>query len=607
MDKLHLIFPIALLAFIVLVFSEWFVCRREEPVALSGGSRSFGRRDSAVIIAISLCYSVAAFLNLGVTSSPQSFCRFDGRGEYALVELAEPRDVGSVVYFTGLHTGNYYLQFSVDGENWTDAGAMEQKYSELFRWKSFRAEEAGMGAKYVRLIADSELWLGEIALYDLYGEYIALTELSWPAGCDTLFDEQSTVPGDRDYLNSSYFDEIYHVRTAYEHMEGVEPYEISHPPLGKLLISLGIRIFGLCPFGWRFVGTFVGCMMLPLLYLLLKRLFGGVAVPSAVTVLMATDFMHFTQTRIATIDSYAVFFILLMYLFMYIYLQSDRGGRDWMLPLALSGVCFGLGAASKWTCIYAGGGLGVIWFVDRVERFLVAKKEERCGEYLRESVDNVLFCLGFFVAAPLLIYYLSYYPYGIAAGLEGPGMYLEREYLDIVLENQKFMFTYHSGVDAAHPYSSRWWQWIVDGRPILYFLEYYPDGTKSVIGAFVNPILCWGGLGAMLIMAYISFAEGDKKARFILIGYLAQLLPWVFVSRITFEYHYFPSTVFLLLAIGHVFDCIWRRSRNGRWLLWVFVGVSAVLFAAYYPVISGARVSAEYSDNFLGWFESWPF
>ena len=605
MDKLHLVFPIALLAFIVLVFSEWFVCR--SGVQLRSGSRELSRRDAIVLAAITLIYSFTAFINLGNTSSPESFCRFEERGQYAQVEFSTEQWVGGVSYFTGLHTGKYYMQYSTDGENWTDTVVLEQGYADLFKWKNVNLGEEAFCAGYIRLIADDELWLGELCFHDLDGRRIDLSAMSFPEGCQPLFDERECVPDTSNYLNSSYFDEIYHVRTAFEHIEAVEPYEISHPPLGKLLLGLGIRVFGLNPFGWRFMGTFAGCMMLPLLYLFTKKMFGGITVPTIVTILMASDFMHFAQTRIATIDSYAVFFILLMYLFMYVYLEADRRGKDWMLPLALSGLCFGLGAASKWTCIYAGAGLGLIWLVDRSERFFAAKSMGESGEYWRETRKNILFCLCFFVALPLLIYYLSYYPYGEARGLKGIGMYFSREYLDIVLGNQKYMFSYHSGVDATHPYSSRWWQWMLDGRPILYYLSRYSDGTKSTIGAFVNPILCWGGLGAMCIMLYLSIAERDKKARFIVLGYLAQMLPWVFVSRITFEYHYFPATVFLLLAIGHVFERVRRRSENGSWLLWSFAGVSVLLFTVYYPVLSGAPVSAEYSDTFLGWFESWPF
>lgn len=48
-------------------------------------------------------------------------------------------------------------------------------------------------------------------------------------------------------MNSSYFDEIYHVRTAIEHQKDIWPYEVSHPPLGKLIIGIGISLFGVTP------------------------------------------------------------------------------------------------------------------------------------------------------------------------------------------------------------------------------------------------------------------------------------------------------------------------------------------------------------------------
>ncbi|MBR2717342.1 MAG: glycosyltransferase family 39 protein, partial [Oscillospiraceae bacterium] len=50
------------------------------------------------------------------------------------------------------------------------------------------------------------------------------------------------------------------------------PYEITHPPLGKAIISLGIRLFGMTPFGWRFMGALTGVLMVPLMYLLVKQL-----------------------------------------------------------------------------------------------------------------------------------------------------------------------------------------------------------------------------------------------------------------------------------------------------------------------------------------------
>lgn len=615
MEWLVLIFPIAVGAFILLTFSEYLPTLKAGAARLSDGyvpDRSMSLRDEIVMLAITLVYGCTAFLNLGINSAPQTFCRFTERGQYALIELDEETYISGIMYYTGLYSGTYRLQLSSDGQEWTDQPAMTQEHGDLFKWQYAELDAQRGTSRYVRIIADTRLWLGEVAIYGEDGARIEPSSMKYDSGCAKLFDEQDTVPAAPNYLNSAYFDEIYHARTAFENVKNIYPYEVSHPPLGKLIISIGIRLFGMTPFGWRFMGTLFGVLMLPVMYIFLKKLFGGTAVPGCCTAIFAFDFMHFTQTRIATIDTYAVMFTLLMYLFMYMYLTGDRDAgapkRGWLPWLALAGISFGVGAASKWTCIYAGAGLGVLWLADRIYRGVVLCRGGRAREYVKETAGNILWCLLFFVLVPCVIYYISYYPYGKASGMSGVSMYFKREYLDIVLENQKFMFMYHSGVTATHPYSSRWYQWILDIRPILYYLNYFDDGTKSAFGAFVNPMLCWGGLLAMISMAYMAIFRRDKKALFILVGYLAQLLPWVLVTRVVFEYHYFPSTVFLVLALGHVFDRVRRYSRSWKRIIFSFTGVSVALFIVFYPVISGLRVPAWYSHNLLRWIPGWwPF
>ena len=368
------------------------------------------------------------------------------------------------------------------------------------------------------------------------------------------------------------------------------PYEITHPPLGKAIIGLGIKLFGMTPFGWRFSGTLFGVLMLPLLYYFAKKLFGGRITPAACMILMATDFMHFVQTRIATIDTYAVFFILLMYLYMYLFVSEGR-----LRDLALCGVSFGLGAASKWTCFYAGAGLAVIWA-------LWVIREARAGRLgLRGFVKNALFCVVFFILLPGLIYYLSYIPYGVA---QGKTNLLSRDYLNIVLDNQRYMFNYHSQLVATHPYSSHWYQWLLDIRPILYYLDYLADGRTVSFGAFVNPVLCWGGLLALFVLGYLAAARRDKVSAFILLGYLAQLLPWVLVPRLTFAYHYFPCTVFLALALGRCFDLMERNVRYGKLYVDGFALLSTAVFVLFFPVLAGIPVGRSILRS---WLPTWPF
>ena len=50
------------------------------------------------------------------------------------------------------------------------------------------------------------------------GTWVQATVLSRDPAAQALVDEQQVVPAYTTYENSTYFDEIYHVRTAYEHI-----------------------------------------------------------------------------------------------------------------------------------------------------------------------------------------------------------------------------------------------------------------------------------------------------------------------------------------------------------------------------------------------------
>ena len=592
MAALRIILPAAAIALTLALFLQ-LAWPARPPIP-----RRTSRRGGIGIAVLTAVYAVAAFTGLGSARDPQHFCTLEA-GESATLALDGVHSIDTVWYYTGLYTGEYTLAYSDDGITYTAAGTMPQGYADLFKWLHPQpADTAPATAAYVRVTAGTRLELGELALLDAQGERIAVREITGPASAAALCDEADTVPASSTYFNSSYFDEIYHARTAYEHLRGVYPYEVSHPPLGKEILSLGIVLFGMTPFGWRCMGALFGVAMLPLMWDLLRRMFRDDRVALCGAALLAFDFMHLTQTRIATIDSFATLFILLMYLFLYRYFTEGK-----LRHLAACGVTFGIGAATKWTCLYAGAGLGVLWALHWVFSGVRAHRTGDGRRYARRLLGNIGFCLVFFVLVPGMIYYASYYPYGAARGLHGISMYFTREYAAIVLENQRFMFTYHAGLVATHPYSSRWWQWLLDLRPILYYLS-YGDGTVSTIGAFVNPLLCWGGLLALPVLAYRAWKR-DRTALFLLVGYLAQVLPWVFISRLTFEYHYFAATLFLVLALGYVFDRLRRRGYLG--IVYAFTAANGVLFALFYPVLTGVTIPRDYAWNVLKWLPDWPF
>ena len=542
-----------------------------------------GRNDRIIMAANTAVFAVVDFVGLGINDNPQTFAKL--LDETAYMSLDGNTEISKIVLYTGVGTGDYIIDYSCDGSNWTQAYYYTQDSAAVLKWQTIVPQCSITKPMYIRMYSSGNAYMGEVAFIDPDGNII-------PYSCSVgaLNDEQNTIQFTQTYLNSTYFDEIYHARTAWEHLNNIYPYEISHPPLGKLIIGIGILIFGMTPFGWRFSGTLFGVLMIPLLYIFAKKIFDSTRVATCTALLLATEFMHFVQTRISTIDTYAVFFTLLMYLFMYLYITEEK-----QRYLALCGIFFGFGTACKWTCLYAGAGLAVIWLIYRI-----SKRKEG----ISSLVKNIGFCLIFFIFIPAVIYSLSYIPYATASSITPV---FSKQFYKMIIDNQKMMFTYHSTLVAEHPYSSKWYQWIFDIRPILYYLKYNSDGTRQSFGSFMNPITCWGGLVAMFVLLYYTVAKREKASALILLGYLSCLVPWIFVKRITFAYHYFSCSVFLVLAIGYVFATMEKGGKHSKIYIYAFTAVSAVLFIGFYPVLSGIPISENIQHTFLSWLPTWPF
>ena len=548
-------------------------------------SHFYPKMYHVLVLSVTLIYSVSAFWNLGNLESPQTFVPMEGSSAVFEIQTSEP--ICQLAVFSGVGTGEYWIEYSDDAEGWFPVQSFVQDHVAVLKWTYLTLEQE-CNSHYIRIICSfGAPWLGEVAFFQRDGIMSPVH-----SSVDYLTDEGYCVPASSNYSNSSYFDEIYHARTAWEHLNNIWPYEISHPPLGKEIISLGIILFGMSPFGWRFCGTLAGILMVPLMYLFVNRLFHSRRVALLSCILLSSGFMHYVQTRIATVDSFAVLFILLMYFFFYGWFSTGN-----LKDLALSGLFFGIGTACKWTCLYAGAGLALLWICFWVGHLIRDGKN-----VLIIFFKNILFCLFFFLIIPCLIYYLSYFPYGKAESV----FPFSREYTQIVLDNQRFMFQYHSSVVAEHPYSSKWYQWILNLRPILYYLEYLPDGKRISIAAFVNPLICWTGLLCIPTLVYFSIVRRDKISGFLLVGYFSGLIPWIFISRLTFEYHYFASSLFLVPMIAYIFRLMELNNRHGKQWMYCFTAAALLLFISFFPVLNGLPIDNTLGSKLLGWLPSWP-
>ncbi len=568
-------------------------------------------KDVLCMLTVTAIYSCFALYDLGEHTAPVTAFPMD-QGQS--VELRFPEAPASLSYYMApWHNRTFLLEGrAADGTAWSPAE--EVSFQKVFTWQELPLD--GLSTQIRLTLQNDQASLLELVFLDREGSPVApLNAADYPA----LFDEPDGYHGPYSFRNSMYFDEIYHGRTAYEFLNGLTSYENTHPPLGKIFIALGVWLFGMNPFGWRIAGTFFGILMVPALYLFARRISESTVLSTLACVLFAFDFMHFTQTRIATIDVFITFFVIFMYYFMYRYsclsFYDTSLARTW-LPLGACGVCMGFGIASKWTGVYAGGGLALIFFwtlYRRYREYLIARKDPEgmsggiSHAHILQSFrpcagKTILFCLVFFVALPVLIYLLSYLPFRD---------YADRGLLARTLHNQQTMFGYHSNLESTHAFSSAWYEWPVIKRPIWYYSRVVTPleagGLREGISAFGNPAVWWPGIPAFLYMVFLWAARKDRTAAFLATGYLAQYLPWFFVTRTTFIYHYFPSVPFVVLMIMYSFAQWKKKAARPAFLAAVLLyGLLAVLlFLLFYPVLSGQPVEADFVARFLRWFPTW--
>jgi len=584
------------------------------------------KADFLALGIITVIYAIIAFARLGNMHAPQTSYSFVEQGAVTL-DLGENKDIGAIWNYLGYQNNpKYTLHYAADGDqDWTslfyDVVYEDGTFDSSWCWDAgsvfcWNRQDLSITARYLYISAsevDSADSVLELVLTDPEGKVIE------PVNSDeyeTLFDEQDEFDGRASAMNGTYFDEIYHGRTAYEMINHLYCYENVHPPLGKELIALGVLIFGMNPFGWRFMGTLFGVLMVPVIYLFAKRLFKETWASVITTLLFTFDFMHFVQTRIATVDVFVTFFIMLSYYFMYYYLQKsfyDTDLRTTFVPLGLCGLTMGLSWAVKWTGIYSSAGLCILFFAQmfrryREYRYAVANSNGKTAGishlYIRNNFwpmfwRTIRFCCVFFVAVPVVIYLLSYIPFSDGT---------DHTFLTKVIEAQKTMFGYHHALEAEHPFSSTWYQWPIMYRPIWYYSGSIGD-LREGISAFGNPLVWWAGIPAAAYMLYLSVIKKDQKAAFLLIGYLSQYAPWSLIKRIVFIYHYFPSVPFVVAMVAYTFYRL-ASAKQGRWKkpirigVYFYVALAIGLFFLFYPVLSGLPIHPEYAEH-LRWFESW--
>ena len=202
------------------------------------------------------------------------------------------------------------------------------------------------------------------------------------------------------------------------------PSMIVHPEVGKLLIGLGEKAFGLDPFGWRVASAVVGSLMVVVMVRLARRMTGSTLLGLVAGLLLMLDGLHFVLSRLALLDIFVAFFTLCA-------VACAVNDRDWYrrrlaarLPappdpsswgpvravlfrpwLLAGGVCWGLAIGTKWTALYPLAAFGLLvwaWSAGARRSFGVRRP------VLRSLVADAPTAFAHLVLVAFVVYLLSW-------------------------------------------------------------------------------------------------------------------------------------------------------------------------------------------------------
>jgi dolichyl-phosphate-mannose--protein O-mannosyl transferase len=527
----------------------------------------------------------------------------------------QPRGTDYSVYQKlSLNVDTQYLEFNVTAVNY-DSQPMFSNWG-----VTNPTDEAPSPFIQVTEIGVESQTNQQISVVEIVGENTTDATLS------KLVDEQDKLEIPPSYMSKMYFDEVYFARSAENYVNHQIPHERTHPPLGKIIQSIGVAVFGETPFSWRIMGIVFATLMVPLMYLLGKKLFRTWIGGFSAAFLFSFDFMHFTMARIGTVDTYVVFFSLVSQLFFLIYFMNvvKSGWKTSVLPLLIAVVFFALGFSTKWFILYSA--LGLLALLAAIRFKDLTKLKGSLSDKYVAFFNYPFWVLLAGIGVVALIYFVTYIP-----------EMLMGDSFPTIINLQLAMFNFHSGTvtDTA---SAPWWSWPfmfrLDGAtvPRWFDISYMPNSVVSTITVLGNPAIWWIGFALMLVLTEKAIhgrelltnlksriskssinqrisirAEGwDLSAIFIVVVFFFSWLPYVLIGRATYIYHFYLSVPLLCLGITYFINKYWNTRMGKVAAIAIFAGAVA-LFLLFFPVISGAPVSTSYVHSYLKWFPSWYF
>lgn len=462
-------------------------------------------------------------------------------------------------------------------------------------------------------------------------------------------------------IYAGWSDSVCQINSSDEHYWRTNKWDVGswvHPPLGKWMIAMGIKMFGMRAFGWRFMGALEGTLIAVMVALMAQLLWGRPLWTFLAGLLLAVESLNVVMSRVGLLDIHLEFWIVLGYLFLLLDRRwierrtppdpeplevPDAEGETvsvtprwtgvasplWRPWRFAAGAALGAACAVKWsaiTALVAAGLLSYIWETSRRRRGDTSRGRAFFRAFTMETFGLTMA----FLLLPVVVYVATWIPWFHHFGWSASAFW--QDHLE--------MWRYHAGLKEfaldpkthqytpTHPYYSRPWTWLPMVRPVNFF-ENETGGSIRQIIAIGNPAIFWATIWAAPYAAFAWWRKRDWRAGFILVPFLFQYLAWFPVARPQFFFYVLPCTPFMVLAVIYAIRdlsdarVVQRDRETGevavdpetgvpaisrlhpyRPFAWAVVLLAVGLFLWFWPVLSASPISHEHW-KLIVWFQRW--
>jgi len=428
-----------------------------------------------------------------------------------------------------------------------------------------------------------------------------------------------------------FWDEGYHIAAAQKYLNGIY-FQEQHPPLGKLLIALGEKMFfpngqqGKNGFyeskyidtnqasnypadfsflGYRFFSALLGWLAASLLFLVFLFITRNSFFSFFLSFLYVFDNALIVHVRGAMLEGPLIFFMVLMILIYFLLLEYGKKPKLFILLCLFFGMSFGFIACTK---IF---GLAMVLL-------LPAYLYKLLPNWKKIILATGLFILGFLIVYIAIWQIHFFLGKKIEPALPNNGYYeASAEYKKIISEGASgnilnfpvmirdsinYVFIFNKKVpplnlSSPNENGSPFFLWPLGARAVRYRWDEISSKTYQYLYLQSNPVVWLGSLLALILgfsmLVASCFLKLPLKNRYLLavfLGiYLSYMIAISFITRVLYLYSYFIPLVLSFIVLGLVFM---ELQYFGKWkiterlkiiILFVFACLIFVSFIFYSP------------------------